>query len=109
MAVTFSLGTQQGLAEPSIQQNEAYTLVLRMGKNEAYEMVRNHRNTPGLDQPHIYDEIELNQPESSNVDPVYAEISETVGRPQMSSVPMPVTQQLQETGYANLLFSTSDL
>ena len=82
MAVSFSLGTQQGhpnLAEPTVQPNEAYTLVLRMGKNEAYEMVRNHQNSPIVDQPHIYDEIELNQQESSNVDPVYAEISEPVG------------------------------
>ena len=68
--------------EGVVHPNEAYTSVLNMamGKNEAYQRVRNQRNCPALEQPHVYDEI---GPESSSVqvDPVYAEISEPVGMP----------------------------
>ena len=97
------------MAEPEIQPNEAYILVVPMDKNKAYERVRNLRNNPGRrldhEEPHVYEEIELNQPENSNADPVYEENS---GRPQMSSevseVPTSVMQQ--RTYYANLPFST---
>lgn len=48
--------------------------MLRMNTNEAYERVC---NSSALDQPHVYEEIELDIPGEqimSNVEPVYAEI-----------------------------------
>ena len=90
ISLVYAIGSRQGDSNLEVvQPNEAYTGVVRMDKNKAYERVKNHRNTPGLEQPHIYDEIGLKKQESSNIDPVYAEISEPVGRPRMStSVPI---------------------
>ena len=52
ISLVYAIGSRQGDSNLEVvQPNEAYTRVVRMDKNKAYERVKNHRNTPGLEQP----------------------------------------------------------
>ena len=61
---------------PELHPNEAYSLVLQLRRNDAYETTGKPPVSQEGTDPHLYDEITLRTQNEQTKEPVYAEIGE---------------------------------
>ncbi len=59
---------------PRLHANEAYSLVLQLRRNEAYETTGKPSVSQEDTDPHLYDDITLPAQNNQTKEPVYAEI-----------------------------------